>query len=403
MINLNGKYNEAKVFTDNIDSKAISQIIELCNQEIYKDSKIRIMPDVHAGTGCTIGTTMTIKDRVCCNLVGVDIGCGMLTVKLGNINIDFEELDNIIRLEVPSGMNVFDSVLKSKEKYIFDEILSKLKCKNYINVDRAIKSVGTLGGGNHFIEIDQDSEGCKYLIIHTGSRYLGKQVATYYQELAYKKLSNNREKKLEIIEKLTREGKQKDIEKELKKIPNSKISKQLAYVEGEDFNNYINDMKLVQKYAEINRNEIAKVIIDHLITNNINFKIESFQTIHNYIDTDNMILRKGSISAQKNEKVLIPLNMRDGCIIGKGKGNSEWNYSAPHGAGRILSRGRAKELISLEEFKDSMKNIWSTSVCESTIDESPMSYKPIEDILDNIGDSIEIIDIIKPIYNFKAN
>ncbi|MGM8331758.1 RtcB family protein [Clostridium perfringens] len=403
MINLNGKYNEAKVFTDNIDSKAISQIIELCNQEIYKDSKIRIMPDVHAGAGCTIGTTMTIKDKVCCNLVGVDIGCGMLTVKLGNINIDFEELDNIIRLEVPSGMNVFDSVLKSKEKYIFDETLSKLKCKNYINVDRAIKSVGTLGGGNHFIEIDQDSEGCKYLIIHTGSRYLGKQVATYYQELAYKKLSNNREKKLEIIEKLTREGKQKDIEKELKKIPNSKISKQLAYVEGEDFNNYINDMKLVQKYAEINRNEIAKVIIDHLITNNINFEIESFQTIHNYIDTDNMILRKGSISAQKNEKVLIPLNMRDGCIIGKGKGNSEWNYSAPHGAGRILSRGRAKELISLEEFKDSMKNIWSTSVCESTIDESPMSYKSIEDILDNIGDSIEIIDIIKPIYNFKAN
>lgn len=403
MINLNGKYNEAKVFTDNIDSKAISQIIELCNQEIYKDSKIRIMSDVHAGAGCTIGTTMTIKDKVCCNLVGVDIGCGMLTVKLGNINIDFEELDNIIRLEVPSGMSVFDSVLKGKEKYIFDEILSKLKCKNYINVDRAIKSVGTLGGGNHFIEIDQDSEGCKYLIIHTGSRYLGKQVATYYQELAYKKLSNNREKKLEIIEKLTREGRQKDIEKELKKIPNSKISKQLAYVEGEDFNNYINDMKLVQKYAEINRNEIAKVIIDHLITNNINFEIESFQTIHNYIDTDNMILRKGSISAQKNEKVLIPLNMRDGCIIGKGKGNSEWNYSAPHGAGRILSRGKAKELISLEEFKDSMKNIWSTSVCESTIDESPMSYKPISDILDNIGDSIEIIDIIKPIYNFKAN
>lgn len=403
MINLNGKYNEAKVFTDNIDSKAISQIIELCNQEIYKDSKIRIMPDVHAGAGCTIGTTMIIKDKVCCNLVGVDIGCGMLTVKLGNINIDFEELDNIIRLEVPSGMSVFDSVLKDKEKYIFDEILSKLKCKNYINVDRAIKSVGTLGGGNHFIEIDQDSEGCKYLIIHTGSRYLGKQVATYYQELAYKKLSNNREKKLEIIEKLTREGRQKDIEKELKKIPNSKISKQLAYVEGEDFNNYINDMKLVQKYAEINRNEIAKVIIDYLITNNTNFEIESFQTIHNYIDTDNMILRKGSISAQKDEKVLIPLNMRDGCIIGKGKGNSEWNYSAPHGAGRILSRGRAKELISLEEFKDSMKNIWSTSVCESTIDESPMSYKPIEDILDNIGDSIEIIDIIKPIYNFKAN
>lgn len=403
MMDLKGKYNKAKVFTNNIDSKAISQIIELCNQEIYKDSKIRIMPDVHAGAGCTIGTTMTIKDRICPNLVGVDIGCGMITIKLGHININFDELDNIIRTKVPNGMNVFENISKDKENYIYSEILNNLKCKNHINLDRAAKSIGTLGGGNHFIEIDQDSEGCKYLIIHTGSRYLGKQVATYYQELAYKKLSNNREKKLEIIEKLTREERQKDIEKELKKIPNSKISKQLAYVEGEDFNNYINDMKLVQKYAEINRNEIAKVIIGHLITNNTNFEIESFQTIHNYIDIDNMILRKGSISAQKDEVVLIPLNMRDGCIIGKGKGNSEWNYSAPHGAGRILSRGKAKELITLDEFQDSMKEVWSTSVCESTIDESPMSYKPIDDILDNIGDSIEIIDIIKPIYNFKAN
>ncbi|WP_341423345.1 RtcB family protein [Clostridium perfringens] len=329
--------------------------------------------------------------------------CGMLTVKLGHIDINFEELDNTIRLEVPSGMNVFDDIPKDKKEYILNEILNKLKCKNNINIDRAIKSIGTLGGGNHFIEIDQDSEGCKYLIIHTGSRYLGKQVATYYQELAYNKLSNNREKKLEVIEKLTKEGRQKDIENELKKIPNTKISKHLAYVEGEDFNNYINDMKLVQKYAEINRCEIAKAIIDNFIVNNIDFQIESFQTIHNYIDVDNMILRKGAISAQKDEVVLIPLNMRDGCLIGKGKGNSEWNYSAPHGAGRILSRGKAKELITLDEFKDSMKNVWSTSVCESTIDESPMSYKPIEDILDNIGDSIEIIDIIKPIYNFKAN
>lgn len=403
MIDVKGKYNNAKIFTNNVDSKAISQVIELCNQEIYKDSKIRIMPDVHAGAGCTIGTTMTIKDKICCNLVGVDIGCGMKTVTLGNIDINFEELDSFIRENIPNGMNVFDTISKEKEYYVCREILNKLRCKNHVNLDRSVKSIGTLGGGNHFIEIDQDSKENKYLIVHTGSRYLGKQVATYYQDLAYKKLSNNREKKLEIIKKLTREGRQKDIEKELKKIPNPKISKQLAYVEGQDFNNYINDMKLVQKYAEINRNEIAKVIIDHLITKNSNFEIESFQTIHNYIDTDNMILRKGSISAQKDEKVLIPLNMRDGCIIGKGKGNSEWNYSAPHGAGRILSRGRAKELISLEEFKDSMKGVWSTSVCESTIDESPMSYKPISDILDNIGDSIEIIDIIKPIYNFKAN
>lgn len=403
MINLNGKYNEAKVFTDNIDSKAISQIIELCNQEIYKDSKIRIMPDVHAGAGCTIGTTMTIKDKICPNLVGVDIGCGMITVKLGNINIDFKELDNFIRRKIPNGMNVFDMVSKSKELYIYNKIINKLKCKNHINIDRAIKSVGTLGGGNHFIEIDKDIQGNKYLIIHTGSRYLGKQVATYYQELGYKKLINNRQQKTDLINKLTNEGRQKEIQEELKKIPNLKISKQLAYVEGKDFEDYIHDMKIVQQYAEINRAEIASTIIEYLYSKDNKCDNKFFQTIHNYIDMDNMILRKGSISAQKDEIVLIPLNMRDGCIIGKGKGNSEWNYSAPHGAGRILSRGKAKELITLDEFQDSMKEVWSTSVCESTIDESPMSYKPIDDILDNIGDSIEIIDIIKPIYNFKAN
>ncbi|EGT3606814.1 RtcB family protein [Clostridium perfringens] len=403
MMNLKGKYNEAKVFTDNIDSKAISQIIELCNQDIYKESKIKIMPDVHAGAGCTIGTTMTIKDKICPNLVGVDIGCGMITVKLGNINIDFQELDKFIRRKIPNGMNVFDRVSKSKELYIYNKIINKLKCKNHINIDRVIKSVGTLGGGNHFIEIDRDIQGNKYLIIHTGSRYLGKQVATYYQELGYKKLINNRQQKTDLINKLINEGRQKEIQEELKKIPNLKISKQLAYVEGKDFEDYIHDMKIVQEYAEVNRAEIASTIIEYLYSKDNNCDNKFFQTIHNYIDMDNMILRKGSISAQKDEKVLIPLNMRDGCIIGRGKGNPEWNYSAPHGAGRILSRGKAKELITLDEFQNSMKEVWSTSVCESTIDESPMSYKPIEDILDNIGDSIEIIDIIKPIYNFKSN
>lgn len=403
MINLKGKYNQAKVFTDNVECTAINQIIELCNQEIYKDSKIKIMPDTHAGVGCTIGTTMTIKNKVCCNLVGVDIGCGMITVELGNINIDFKELDDFIRKNIPNGMNVHNQIAKDKEKYINETILNKLKCKNYINLNRVIKSVGTLGGGNHFIEIDQDKEGNKYLIIHTGSRYLGKQVATYYQELAYKKLTDNKSKKKEIIQKLTKEGKQKEIEKELKKVPKIKISKQLAYVEDKDFDNYIHDMKLVQRYAEINRVEIALIITKYLQTKYNSGVNEFFQTIHNYIDTDNMILRKGAISAQKGEMVLIPLNMRDGCIIGIGKGNEDWNYSAPHGAGRILSRSKAKEKISLEKFKKSMEGIWSTSVCESTIDESPMSYKPIKEILNNISDTVEIIDIIKPVYNFKSN
>lgn len=403
MINLKGKYNEAKVFTDNIESTAISQIIELCNQDIYKGLKIRIMPDVHAGAGCTIGTTMTIKDKVCPNLVGVDIGCGMLTVELGNIDIDFKELDNFIRREVPNGMNVFDEMDKQKENFIYNELLSKLKCIGHINTDRAIKSIGTLGGGNHFIEIDQDKRDNKYLIIHTGSRYLGKQVATYYQELGYKKLIDNRGKKKELVNRLKNEGREREIQSELKKMPSLKISKQLAYVEGKDFEDYINDMKIVQRYAEINRVEIATMIVKYLYSKDNKCGKQFFQTIHNYIDTDNMILRKGSISAQENEKVLIPLNMRDGCIIGMGKGNKEWNYSAPHGAGRILSRGKAKEKISLDEFKESMEGIWSTSVCESTIDESPMSYKPIEAILDNIGKTIEIIDIIKPVYNFKSS
>lgn len=403
MINLKGKYNEAKVFIENIENTTISQIIELCNQEFCKGSKIRIMPDTHEAIGCTIGTTMTIKDKVIPNIVGVDIGCGMITVELGNINIDFKQLDCFIRKNIPAGMDIFDNISKDKESYIYNNIIDKLKCKNNISINRAIKSIGTLGGGNHFIEIDQDTKGNKYLIIHTGSRYLGKQVATYYQRLGYRKLIDNRQQKTDLINKLKSEGREKEIEEALKKIPNIKISKQLVYVENEDFKDYIHDMKLVQRYAELNRIEIASMIIKYLQTKHNSCGNKFFQTIHNYIDTDNMILRKGAISAQKDEKVLIPLNMRDGCIIGIGKGNEDWNYSAPHGAGRVLSRGKAKEKISLDEFKKSMEGIYSTSVCESTIDESPMSYKPIEDILDNIGESVEVIDIIKPVYNFKNN
>ena len=395
MIELQGKYNKAKVFTNNIEETAISQIIELCNQEFAKDSKIRIMPDVHAGAGCTIGTTMTIKDKIVPNLVGVDIGCGMYCVKLNVQEIDFEKLDNVIRNYIPYGQNVHEVQQDLKLN------LKDLKCFNYINEDRALKSVGTLGGGNHFIEIDIDDNKNIYLVIHSGSRYLGKQVAEYYQEQGYKELCDMKDLKDNIIRELKAQHREKDIQTELKKIPKFKGNKSLAYVKGELFNNYINDMKITQKYAFLNRDKMATIILKHM---NLIDKIDyRFQTIHNYIDIDNMILRKGSVSAQKGERLIIPMNMRDGSLICEGKGNSDWNFSAPHGAGRILSRSKANELVTLEEFEDSMKNVWSTSVNKSTIDESPMVYKPMQEIMDNIGDTVEIKHIIKPIYNFKAN
>lgn len=395
MIELNGKYNTAKVFTDNIEATAISQIVELCSQEFVKDSKIRIMPDTHAGAGCTIGTTMTIQDKIVPNLVGVDIGCGMYCVKLKEKEIDFQKLDNTIRKFIPSGQNIRETEHKLMSKLN----LKELKCFNFINDDRASKSLGTLGGGNHFIEVNKDDEGNLYLVIHSGSRYLGKQVAEYYQELGYKKLTENRDFKVELINKLKREGREKDIKKELSKIPTTKINKQLAYIEGQDLRNYLNDMKITQKYAELNRIAMASELLKNMDLH----EDESFTTIHNYIDINNNILRKGAISATKNEKVIIPINMRDGSLICIGKGNEDWNNSAPHGAGRILSRSKANEKVTLEEFQDSMKEIWTTSVCKSTIDESPMVYKPMQEIIDNIQDTVDIVNIVKPLYNFKAN
>ena len=395
MIDLKGKYNVAKVFTDNIENTAISQIIELCNQEFSKDSKIRIMPDVHAGAGCTIGTTMTIKDKIVPNLVGVDIGCGMMVVKLNVKELDFNKLDNIIRNYIPYGQNVHDTQQDLKLD------LKELKCYNNINSDRVLKSVGSLGGGNHFIEINKDKNDNIFLVIHSGSRYLGKQVAEYYQETAYKKLSDMKNFKNEIIKKLISQHREKEIQLELNKIPKYKGGKSLAYVEGELFQNYINDMIITQRYAFLNRDKMATIILKHMnLIDKVDYK---FQTIHNYIDVENMILRKGSVSARNGEKLIIPMNMRDGSLICLGKGNSDWNNSAPHGAGRILSRSKANELITLEEFKNSMKNIWTTSVNKSTIDESPMVYKPMSEIINNIGDTVEIVDIIKPLYNFKAN
>jgi len=395
MIEIKGKYNTAKVFTDNIENEAMAQILELCNQEFVKDSIIRIMPDTHAGAGCTIGTTMTVSDKIVPNLVGVDIGCGMETIKLKQKEIDFEKLDKIIYNYIPSGFDI----RKKEHKYVENIDFDSLACKKHVDLERARLSVGTLGGGNHFIEVNKDSNGTLYLVVHTGSRHLGKQVAEYYQELAYAELTDISRLKAEIVKKLKTEGREKEIQDEIQKISPAKINKQLAYVQGESYKNYLHDMKIIQLYAVYNR----KAIVDEII-NRMGFEIEEqFTTIHNYIDLDSMILRKGAISARKGEKVLIPINMRDGSLICIGKGNKDWNYSAPHGAGRLMSRRKAKQTITLEEFKKTMEGIYTTTVNKSTLDECALAYKPMDEIINNIQDTVEIVDIIIPLYNFKAS
>ena len=351
MLELKGKYNNAKIYTNNIEETAISQIINLCNQKFTENSKIRIMSDVHAGVGCTIGTTMTLIDKVVPNLVGVDIGCGMLCVnlKLNKKDIDlnnfFTKVDAVINNNIPYGQNI----RKTNHKFNNMINLDELNCKNYINIDRAEKSIGTLGGGNHFIEIDENSKGELFLVIHSGSRYLGKQVAEYYQNIAIKNINNNKEEKKLLIQKLKSERREKEIQFELKKISNKeKIPKDLCYLEGKNFENYLHDMDICQKYASINRFAMAVEILDKfnidLCSNSDNF----FTTIHNYIDIKNKILRKGAVSAQLHEKLIIPMNMRDGSLICVGKGNEDWIFSAPQGAGRIMSRSKAKESVSLK-------------------------------------------------------
>ena len=397
MFDLNGKYATARIFTNNVENEALSQIYELCNQEFVKDCKVRIMPDVHAGKGCTIGTTMEIKDKVVPNLVGVDISCGVLCIKLKEKEIDFQKLDDIIRKYIPSGMNVREKAIDSSE--IRKIGLQKLKCINHINMDRAEKSLGTLGNGNHYVEIDVDDEGNLYLVIHSGSRYLGKQVAEYYQKVAINDLTNSTKEKIALIQKLKNEGREKEIECALKIFDKPKIPSYLAYLEGIHLKNYLHDVGIIQEYTNINRKTMAKEIITRM---GLNIE-EEFTTCHNYIDLDHMILRKGAISAQKGERLIIPMNMRDGSIIGIGKGNPDWNYSAPHGAGRIMSRSKAKATVDLKEFEKSMEGIWTSSVNKNTIDESPMAYKPIEEIKENIKDTVEIEKIIKPVSNFKAN
>lgn len=390
--------SDLKIFAKTIDPKATQQIYTLLAQKAFSDCKVRIMPDVHAGAGCVIGFTADLGDKVIPNIVGVDIGCGMLCVELGEVDIDFAKLDKVIRENVPSGMNVNDDANTP-----FD--LHELKCFWHLrNVDWIERSMGSLGGGNHFIEIDVDDDGNKYLVIHSGSRNLGKQVCEIYQDKAIYNLHGNGARKREIdklIAEYKEAGRQGEIADAIKNVKakfGGSIPKDLCYLEGEMRQNYLYDMGYCQYFAVMNRAWIAEKIVRKMGLEMVN----AFETVHNYIDMRSNIVRKGAISAKKGERLLIPINMRDGCIIGIGKGNEDWNCSAPHGAGRIMSRMEAKETLDLEEYKETMSGIFTTSVCTGTIDEAPMVYKPMQEIIDCIGETVEIERIIKPVYNFKA-
>ncbi len=401
MLEIKGKVNTAICYASVIQEEAIEQIRRMCDYEFTSGSKVRIMPDVHAGKGCTIGTTMTVIDKAVPNVVGVDIGCGMYTVNLGNIEIDFEKLDETCHF-VPSGMNVW----QGRQEH-FD--LEKLRCFRELKDSKRLeRSLGTLGGGNHFIEIDKALDGTKYLVIHTGSRNLGKQVAEIYQRLAVdlnRGMADYFEQRDEIIRTYKEQGRRSEIQAALKEIAWKKangptsIPEDLCYLYGKYFEDYLADVEICQQFAKRNRERIAEIILDRCGLT----AIDAFHTIHNYIDTGEMILRKGAIAAHKGEKVLIPINMRDGSVLAVGKGNPEWDYSAPHGAGRVMSRAGARKALSLEEYKKEMEGIYTTSVNEDTLDEAPMAYKSLSDIIDVIGESVEVIEVLKPIYNFKAS
>ena len=399
MLEIKGKVNTAICYASVIEEEAIEQIRRMCDYEFTAGSRIRIMPDVHAGKGCTIGTTMTITDKAVPNIVGVDIGCGMYTVSLGKADIDFERLDEAAHF-IPSGMNVWEG----RQEH-FD--LEQLRCyRDLKDAKRLERSLGTLGGGNHFIEIDESADGEKYLVIHSGSRNLGKQVAELYQKLAVE-LSKGKEeyckKRDEIIRALKEQGRKKEIQAALKQIKwerkESMIPEDLCFLYGPYLEDYLHDVEVCQRFARRNREKMAEILLERTGI----AAGEAFHTIHNYIDTEEMILRKGAIAAHAGEKILIPINMRDGSVLAVGKGNAEWNYSAPHGAGRIMSRKAAKDKLSLEEYRETMKGIYTTSVNEATLDEAPMAYKSLDDIIDVIRDSVDIIDVMKPVYNFKAS
>ena len=399
-----GKYNTAKVFTDVVEEKSLQQIKTLCDQEFTSGAKIRLMPDVHAGAGCTIGTTMTIKDKIVPNLVGVDIGCGMETLMIHKdseaaVNFDPAKLDKIIRKNIPSGFDI------RKFQHNFVEEVEWDKIKGTYNKHRAKMSLGTLGGGNHFIEADKDEDGNLYIVVHSGSRHAGLEIAEYYQEMAWKQLNGRTKADIDaMICRLKEEGRQSEIEAQMavmSRQTKTLVPKDLAFVSGYLFDDYINDMRIMQHFAMLNRKAMVNTISIglHLKKEEI---VDQFTTIHNYIDTENMILRKGAVSAQKGEKLLIPINMRDGSLICIGKGNEDWNCSAPHGAGRVMSRTQARKGLSMDEFKAEMSGIWSSTVTKGTLDEAPMAYKTMDDIVANIGPTADIVNVIKPIYNFKA-
>ncbi len=401
MLEIKGKIATAICYAKVIGENAIEQIRTMCDYKLTAGSRIRIMPDVHAGSGCTIGTTMTVLDKVCPNIVGVDIGCGMYTIKLSDRELNFEQIDEAVH-SIPSGMNVWES--KAEE---FD--LADLRCYHMLkDITRLECSLGTLGGGNHFIEIDRTSEGEYYLIIHSGSRNLGKQVAGYYQQMAIDHFSGKDripQERMEIIRTYKEQGRETEIEEALKQLMHkydsvtTSVPEELCWLEGDKVKDYLHDVEICQRFARRSREIMAETILQKTGM----AALESFHTIHNYIDTEEMILRKGAIAAHKGEKILIPINMRDGSVIAIGKGNPEWNYSAPHGAGRIMSRSKARDFIDLEEYRKAMEGIYTTSVNEHTLDEAPMAYKSLEDIIDVIGESVDIIEIMKPVYNFKAS
>jgi len=396
MVELKGKYGDAKIFTDNVELEAINDINNILNSPVALNANVRIMPDVHKGMSFPIGTTMKIIDKVIPNGVSVDIGCGMLIQKLEDKDIDLEKLDNIIHKNVPSGFSLHNK----PHRWANDTRISELRCKDKLpNINKFPLAVGTLGSGNHFIELNKDDEGNYYLVIHTGSRNLGKQVADYYQNEAYMQMKSKVNNVSEIIAQLQHLGREQEIESTLKSLPKVEIDKNMAYCEGQVMDDYLYDMAICQEYAELNRKAIADII-----QCGMRWKVvEEFQTIHNYINMDDMILRKGAISAKKGEIVIIPISPSYGSLICIGKGNEEWNFSAPHGGGRTMSRKAAREKYTTKDFEIAMNGIYTTTVSEDTIDECPMAYKDPNEIIENIKDTVDVVKHIVPVYNFKGS
>lgn len=399
-LEVKGKYNSAIVMTDQIEEECVGQLVTLCSQEIFKDSQIRIMPDCHAGKGCVVGFTASIKDRIIPNLVGVDISCSISTYKLDVKEVEFEQLDNVIRKYVPSGMSIRSTVSKlvsDNLKAKIEKVCQEIGDENGYN--RHLKSIGTLGGGNHFLELNKDKDGYLWLSVHCGSRNFGKKICDFHQDKAIKVYQDRIDaKRVFALSQIPPKERQDWIKNH---IDSDKLPPELRYLDGEDLDLYVEHMKVAEEFATVNHQVIIHEICSHMDWN----VVDSIFTHHNYIEflgNREMIIRKGAISAKKGERVIIPLNMKDGSIVGIGKGNEEWNQSAPHGAGRVLSRGKAKSVLSVEEFQDKMKDVWSSCVSESTLDESPMAYKDMNVIIDAIGETVDIVDRIIPIYNFKA-